>query len=245
MQVLGRLLRCARSCASFRRLSLPPQTARGTVWTDGLDSEQERRRRGICGTLLALGVAASLAVTPLLALRTTTPTSAYVLLGSNCRFDPDNDDDGLGIGYDYVVNYNASRADSTRTAAARWNAGTTPQFTEVNYASSTRDVRVEFAYLGGMGPVATTTYWCGSGHYSQDPRIRWNLDVTQPTIAKQDVTGVHELGHTYGLDHNGTFNCTAWSAGLMYSPSAGIHDLCCWSWPTYDDLAGQVDAHNG
>lgn len=199
--------------------------------------------RGTIMKILPLLAALFLAASSMVLL-SDTPASAYSLFGSNCRFDPANDDDGLGIGFS-STNFNQSRRDSTEYAAGRWNSGTTPQFTLVSYGSSTRDVRVEFAYLGAGGTVAQTTVWCGSGHYSADPLLEWNLDVTQPTSDKQIVTGEHELGHAYGLDHNNTYSCNGSTAGIMYAPSAAIVDACGWTWPTPDDFAGQVDAHNG
>src|SRR3546814_2874064 len=45
---------------------------------------------------------------------------AHVALGAGCRFDPSNDNDGLGIGYS-STNLNAARRDSTSASAGLWN----------------------------------------------------------------------------------------------------------------------------
>src|SRR3546814_15095047 len=76
---------------------------------------------------------------------------AHVALGAGCRFDPSNDNDGLGIGYS-STNLNAARRDSTSASAGHWNRkldlynvnGVDPDLTIVSYSSSTREIRVEF-----------------------------------------------------------------------------------------------------
>ncbi len=171
---------------------------------------------------------------------------AYVLSGSGCRFDPANDDDGLGIGFS-STNYSQARRDATVDAAGRWNWGTTPQFTLVSYGLSTRDVRVEFSYLGAEAGPAYTIQYChpGQGYYRADPVFIWNVDVWQYNYNERVVTAEHELGHTYGLAHNQNYSCDGWWAGIMFAPSAQKVTQCNWTWPTPDDFAGQVDAHNG
>lgn len=190
------------------------------------------------GAGLAAAIAASQVITP--------SASGYVLQGSTCRYDPVNDDDGLGIGFS-STNYNQSRRDSTVDAAGRWNAAVAPQFTVVGYGSSTRDLRVTFARLGAGGVVAQVTTSCGtnSNYYTQDPLFQWNLDVAQPTVGLQTVTAIHELGHSYGLAHNQVGGCDLKTAGLMFTPSAQKSQECNWVYPTIDDINGQVDAHNG
>lgn len=189
--------------------------------------------------LAALVAGTSVAIVPDVA-------SAYSLYGNNCRYDPKNDDDGLGIGFN-STNFNQARRDATEDGAARWNAKVTPQFTIVSYGSSTRDLRVDFSRLGAGGPVAQTTVWCGTSYYTQDPRFEWNLDFTHPspTFRRNSITAIHEIGHSYGLDHNFTSGCDTKTAGLMFTPSSSKYDECGWIDPTTDDVNGQIDAHNG
>lgn len=176
------------------------------------------------------------------------PSLAYNLAGPGCRYDPANDSDGLGIGFN-STNFNLSRRNSTEDAAARWNARVAPQFTLVSYGSSTRDLRVDFSFLGAGGPAAEVILWChpANNHYSQDPRFNWNLDYTHPapTDTLQTVTAIHELGHSYGLDHNQTAGCNSNTAGLMFAPSSVKYNACSWLLPSNDDVLGQIDAHNG
>src|SRR3546814_18987236 len=77
---------------------------------------------------------------------------AHVALGAGCRFDPSNDNDGLGIGYS-STNLNAARRDSTSASAGLWNRkldlykvnGVDPDLNIVSYSSPTRNIRVEFS----------------------------------------------------------------------------------------------------
>ncbi len=169
---------------------------------------------------------------------------AYSVAGGGCRFDPDNDDDGLGVAFD-STNFDQSRRDATEFAAGRWNTMTTPQFTLVSYGCSTRDVRVDFAYYGSSQDSAYTLRWCSSGpnRYSQDPVIVWNLDRWISSSDDAIGIGIHERGHAYGLDHNQNVLCSGSVAGLMYSPPSYKVDNCGWVWPTADHAAGQADAH--
>lgn len=174
----------------------------------------------------------------------TEPASSYVVTGGGCRFDPANDNDGLGIGFN-STNFNTLRRNATEDSAARWNGSMTPQFTLVDYGSSTRDVRVEFGFLGAGGGVATTTRWCGSNNYTQDPLITWNLSVSLGSdVFHYSEAAGHEFGHTYGLEHNNTEGCDGNTAGIMYWTTAK-YGQCGWIGPTTDDAKGATDAHNG
>jgi hypothetical protein len=197
-------------------------------------SRSARRARTIITAAAVLGIIAQAA-----------PSQAYVINGPNCRYDPKNDDDGLGIGFS-STNQRADQKGSTEDAAARWNAKMAPQFTLVAYGSSTRDLRVEFANLP-VGTYAVTTTWCGSGHYSQDPLFTWNTNSAfyANTGPHRTSIGIHEIGHSYGVAHNGMGGCNGANAGLMFPDPVGKNDACGWIDPTTDDVNGAVDAHNG
>ncbi len=175
------------------------------------------------------------------------PASGYNIFGSNCRFDPANDYDGLGIG---VLTtdplYNSNQAFSTTSGGNAWNTVMVPQFTTVSYSSSTRDVRVEWGNLGAS-VGGRTTYWCGSGHYSQDPLFEWGANQTYyvSTADRRKVIAIHELGHTYGMNHNNSTSCNPSIAGLMYTDVVVKTNTCGWTVPTADDVNGAIDAHNG
>ena len=179
---------------------------------------------------------------------------AYVVSGGGCRFDPSNDNDGLGIGFT-STNFNQGMRDATEDGAARWNnSGGPATFTIVSYGSSTRDVRVVFSNLGASGAAASITRWCSSSanHYSQDPRFNWNLDFKYPSsgnghslFRQRSVTAIHELGHGYGLSHNQGSGCDTSSRGLMFAPSRDKLESCGWINPTSDDTKGAADAHDG
>lgn len=173
------------------------------------------------------------------------PSQAYSIAGPNCRYDPSNDDDGLGIGFS-STNQRADQKGSTEDAAARWNAKMVPKFTLVSYGSSTRDLRVEFGALP-VGTHATTMRWCGSGNYSQDPLFTWNINngFYPNTGPHRTAIAVHEIGHSYGVEHKGTIGCDGGTAGLMFSNSVAKNDACGWIDPTTDDVNGAIDAHNG
>lgn len=172
--------------------------------------------------------------------------SAYNIFGWGCRYDPSNDDDGLGIAFS-STNLNLPRQAATTAAAGAWNGYTTPQFTIVSYGSSTRDLKVHFTYQGTNGPSAVThlpcNYWYG--YYESDPTLEWNLDITWYNYDELRISALHELGHSYGVDHNNDTSCFTSLAGLMYYSSVAKYYYCGWNYPTTDDVNGQVDAHNG
>ena len=173
--------------------------------------------------------------------------SAYSTDTPNCRFDPANDDDGLGVGIltsDSM--YDLNQAFSTTSGANAWNTNMVPQFTSVSYSSSTRDVRVEWENLGANVSGRTTT-WCGVSYYSADPLFEWGANATYyaTSINRRKAIAIHELGHAYGLNHNNTTGCYPTIAGLMYTDPVSKTNLCGWIYPTTDDVNGAIDAHNG
>lgn len=170
----------------------------------------------------------------------------YNLHPSGCRYDPTNDDDGLGIAFS-SNNYNTQRVGATVSAAGTWNYWVTPQFTLVTWGSSQRDLKVEFHYLGAGGGVAQTQLPCNLffGYYDADPTLKWNLDITHYYTNELEITGIHEIGHSYGVNHNMDSSCNGNLAGLMYTPSVNKFYACSWPSPTVDDILGQVDSHNG
>lgn len=201
------------------------------------------RRRIIYGTV-AVAIAAGVLCVP-------TSASAYVLRGTGCRFDPKNDDDGLGIAFNTGASgYNATERLRTEYGASDWNNKMTPSFTIVSsYGSDKRDVGVTWSPLGET-VGASMTKPCGSSHYTQDPIFTWSSNATyySKTQGRQVAVAVHELGHAYGLAHNNTSGCnqTVGNAGLMFHDVVGPYgkyNECGWANPTDDDVAGANDAH--
>jgi hypothetical protein len=172
---------------------------------------------------------------------------AYVIFGSNCRYDPANDDDGLGIGVKTGDSlYNAAQHTSAINAAAKWNEKVAPQFTLVTYNTSVQDVTLGWENLGAN--IGGRTYWqCGSGHWANDPDVRWGANATYyvSTQNRRTAIMIHELGHSYGVDHNSNSSCDGGVAGLMASDAVGKTNACGWTSPTSDDVKGANDAHNG
>ena len=119
---------------------------------------------------LTIKVAVLIAITTT-TLLTAPSVDAYNLFGQGCRYDPANDDDGLGIGFNTRGSlYDSEEQLSIEHAASAWNDAMTPQFTVVSYGSSRRDLRVQWANLGsGVGGSLTR---CGSSHYRRDPLFK-------------------------------------------------------------------------
>lgn len=173
--------------------------------------------------------------------------NAYTLFGTGCRYDPSNDDDGLGIGIktDDPL-YDTGEKISTENGALGWNQVMTPQFMMVSYGSPTRDLRVEWQDLG-INVGGQLSYSCGSDHYTADPLFEWGANATyySSTSGRRIAIAEHEIGHSYGLDHNNTAGCNGNTAGVMYTDAVAKYNLCLWSIPTADDTNGAIDAHNG
>jgi len=176
-----------------------------------------------------------------------TIASVYTLYGQGCRYDPANDNDGLGIGFDTGGSlYDATERLSIEFAASDWNNAMAPQFTIVSYSSSKRDLRVQWANLGSS-TGGSLTRWCGSDHYTQDPRFRWGANATyySSTEGRRQAIAIHEIGHSYGVTHTTTPGCTDSSDTLMHSDPVGKYDLCGWGAPRPDTVSGATAAHNG
>lgn len=206
-------------------------------------SRSSQLARGLIATVVASGAVTVVG---------TDRASAYNLLGPGCRFDPNNDDDGLGIGFN-GTNFHQLSRDATEDGAARWNySGGPATFTIVGYSSSTRDVRVTFENRGATGAPADIVLPCGSSHFTSDPNFRWNLDFKYPEspggyseFRRRSVTAIHEFGHSYRMDHNQAGGCDGNGAGLMYAPSRDKLEACGWDDPTTDDVKGAHDGHDG
>lgn len=202
--------------------------------------------RGRTALLLA---GLSLAVTAGSVLVPVSAANAYVLIGPGCRYDPRNDDDGLGIGIDTSVT--SAEATATKTGGTRWSATTWPaifQYIGTDVSASKVDLRVSSANLGAT-VQATTYWWCdsGSGHYSQDPVFKWSHNQTAYTWTANNriAVAVHEMGHSIGVNHNNSTSCNGSIAGLMYKDAIGKYLSCGWTSPSADDVNGATHAHNG
>lgn len=115
-----------------------------------------------------------------------------------------------------------------------------------SYSSSKRDLRVQWANLGSS-TGGSLTRWCGSDHYTQDPRFRWGANATyySSTEGRRQAIAIHEIGHSYGVTHTTTPGCTDSSDTLMHSDPVGKYDLCGWGAPRPDTVSGATAAHNG
>jgi len=176
------------------------------------------------------------------------PAGAYTFLNySSCRYDPANDADGLGIGIDSTAT--TAEHNATVSAGGRWSvSGFEADFTYIgsNLGASKVDLRVTWANLGAT-IQAKTYYWCSSlaAHYTQDPVIKWgrNQSAYPWTTNNRIAVGVHEIGHSIGLDHNTNTSCNGAIAGLMYNDAIGKYNACGWTSPTADDVTGANDVH--
>lgn len=180
---------------------------------------------------------------------TSAPASGYDVLGGGCRYDPANDNDGLGIGFDTGGSlYNSTERLNVEYSASAWNALMTPQFTVVSWGSSQRDLAVKWSNLGvNVGGTTSLACSAGSNHYTSDPVFEFGANATyySSTQARRMAISIHEIGHSYGLDHYNASGCDDKTAGLMYTDAVAKTNLCGWTDPTWDDVAGAIDAHNG
>jgi len=172
-------------------------------------------------------------------------SDAWTSIGTGCRYDPKNDDDGLGLGFNTGGSlYDADERLKVEHAASSWNAAMVPNFTVVTWGSSKQDLKVTWANLGAsIG--GRLSYTCGSNHWTQDPTFSFGANATYyvASAGRRKAIAIHELGHSYGLHHNSTAGCGA-GAGLMASNAVGKYDLCLWSGPTADDVTGATTRHN-
>lgn len=180
-----------------------------------------------------------------------TGADAYSVNGQGCRFDPGNDDDGLGVG---IWDTTPAKTDSTRIAQGYWNRKLDsfgvvgPDFTNVSYGSNQRDVRVISTSNLPSNEGAHAYWWCGSSHYTEDPMWAWNNAATyyhMHNAKLREATASHEFGHMYGLAHNGTFGCDQNIAGIMWSDAVAKSNLCNWAGPSIDDADGASRVHVG
>jgi hypothetical protein len=66
------------------------------------------------------------------------------------------------------------------------------------------------------------------------------MDATQSTYLRNQHTAIHEFGHTYGISHDPTVNCTTsgkWQRSVMYSNSYWVYENCGVIGPCGDDVA--------
>lgn len=177
----------------------------------------------------------------------TNTASAATSLGVGCRYDPVNDDDGLGIGTN-PANFDNMLWTGLVNGATEWNVVMTPQFTLVDYSSPQRDVGLNFTHSLPATTQAQIRYTCGTYFtpwYSVDPQIDYNLDWGYKSSFQAQAVGVHELGHSFGLGHDQTPDCDGNNAGLMYSDAAGKFGACGWVKPQPNDYKSAANSHAG
>ena len=215
-----------------------PHSQRKTQGESGFDGKARQMRMVLAGVLALVLIAALMPVRS---------AGAYTLLGEGCRYDPDNDDDGLGIGFQKDNDlYDEDEELAIQYAASAWNGAMDPQFTIVSHSSFDRDLAVRWANLGpNVG--GALTYGCGSDHYWTDPVFRFGANATfyTPTMRRRKAIAIHEIGHSYGLQHNNTSGCNSSTASLMHVYPVSKYDLCGWHRPTQDSVDGATAAHEG
>ena len=192
-------------------------------------------------------VAIALALCLIAALVPVPSAGAYVLQREGCRYDPDIDDDGLGIGFQRDNDlYDEDEELAIQYAASAWNGAMDPQFTVVNHSSFDRDLAVRWANLGPnvAGYLLTN---CGSSRFRRDLVSIFSANATfyTPTMRHRKVIGIHEIGHSYGLNHNNAGGCDPTTASLMHRRTLDKYDLCGWHRPTQHSVDGATAAHGG
>jgi hypothetical protein len=121
----------------------------------------------------------------------------------------------------------AAFVQATREAIATWNAGLGEDVVVIGPAARGQQVHVAVdAQVTGEGPELVL----GAARRSV-PGDVWRIDLSPKTpAALLKGTIVHEIGHMFGLDHNGS------TASVMYQRATGV------SRPSADDL---VQARRG
>lgn len=172
--------------------------------------------------------------------------AAFELYGPGYRYDPANDNDGLGIAF-CDMDDGDNLQTSTVDAAARWNEKMTPQFTVgMSCGASTQDVSIH-TFDGSDTLTGYTVTYPGSDHYVSDPKVYWNTTPYYDLNDGFDRRGVilHELGHSYGLDDTTQVGCDGNNTGIMYYAEPLKVEQCNWYYPTTDDYKGATVAHKG
>lgn len=157
---------------------------------------------------------------------------AYVLFGSTCRYDPANDDDGLGIGFS-PTNYNQYRYDSTGTAAYRWviARGRKADYPnkDVPFATQFHSFRIDRVMAQNGGPQLRPGQVITLGMKAMsDSRTATNLDALRTEVAtvSRDLAPGDRYVAFIAPEHASTdWGVVSSNWGLMVREERGLRTL--------------------
>lgn len=180
----------------------------------------------------------------------------YLLLGGGCRYTRDR----TSVGYNFLNNGDIAVPDWIRYAqnvgAQRWNANPHegPSF---HYSSSSWSLTIRAwndpasntrAKVNQSTTSPTAGVNCSISSWSS-VQIWWNKGQTNNDqwLERNNITGVHELGHVFGLAHSinhsdPSYHCNDFKEGLM-----GHYNFECPGWngnPKADDEFGVNEIYN-
>jgi len=162
------------------------------------------------------------------------PAEASVMNG--CKYPGTNPT----IQYRY---YSVASAYRTANYQARlaWNATSAPgSFAYTN--GSDPEIKVYDGWYGEDNN-AWVAGGCDSGYfkpwYNDLTKLFYNRsNMDSMSANRKKLTAIHELGHTYGLAHDGSVNCW-WAKAVMYSDAGWVANTCGdWNAPYPDDVTG-------
>lgn len=122
---------------------------------------------------------------------------------------------------------------ATKAGVVAWNDTTTPGYFEETTVSLDPEVNVTDGSFPTDNFYAKISYSCINGHFSgNEVNFIWNnARLTTRTSAQKSRIAVHELGHSYGLDHVIT-GCHIMRFDVGYMTD------CLRTSPSSDDIAG-------